>query len=51
MERKKYREFRTWSKESKLEIVKKVIDDNRSTVDAAKEYDISQSMLSKCVRK
>jgi len=42
---------RYWSKEDKYKIVLKVIDDCRSTVDVAKEYDISQSMLSKWVRK
>jgi len=42
---------RYWSKESKYEIVLKVIKESRSTVDVAKEYDISQSMLSKWVRK
>lgn len=42
---------RYWSKEAKYEIVLKVINDLRSTKDVAKEYDISQSMLSKWVRK
>ena len=42
---------RHWSKEEKHEIVLKVINDSRSTVDVAREYDISQSMLSKWVRK
>ena len=42
---------RYWSKEDKYKIVLKVIDDGRSTVDVAKEYDISQGMLSKWVRK
>lgn len=42
---------RYWSKEDKLKIVLKVTEDLRSTIDVAKEYDISQSMLSKWVRK
>ena len=42
---------RYWSNEDKYKIVLKVIDDGRSTVDVAKEYDISQGMLSKWVRK
>ena len=37
---------RYWSKEVKYEIVLKVINDLRSTKDVAKEYDISQSILS-----
>lgn len=42
---------RYWSKEAKYEIVLKVINVSRSTVNVAREYDISQSMLSKLVRK
>ena len=42
---------RYWSKEEKYKIVLKVVNDFRSTVDVAKEYDISQSMLSKWVRR
>ena len=42
---------RYWSKEEKYKIVLKVVKDFRSTVDVAKEYDISQSMLSKWVRR
>ena len=42
---------RYWTKEAKYEIVLKVINDLRSTKDVAKEYNISQSMLSKWVRK
>lgn len=42
---------RYWSKEDKYKIILKVIDDCRSTNDVAKEYDISQSILSKWVRR
>lgn len=39
-----------WSKEEKYKIVLKVVNNFRSTVDVAREYDISQSMLSKCLQ-
>jgi len=51
MSRTKGGKNRFWSKEQKFTIVQKVIKESRSTYDVAREYDISQSMLSKWVRK
>ena len=42
---------RTWPKEEKLRIVKKVLDEGLSTVKVAKEEDISDGMLRNWIRK
>ena len=42
---------RNWSKEEKLRIVKKVLDERLSTIKVAKEEDISDGMLRNWIRK
>ena len=42
---------RYWSKEEKLRIVKKVVDDGFSSIEVAREEDISSGMLRRWVRK
>lgn len=51
MPKKRTTPNRTWSKEQKLEIVREVTEGNKATSQVAKEYEISNGMLSNWIKK